>query len=1030
LADEVARKVKVTVNRDGFAVINQYITELFLSENPGAVVLDREFLKVYIANEIDELIEKEKDDPELCRYARVLSKSGKSGEYILEIFEKKWEITRTEDINLVNESEIYKEFEEAWQDESPVGRLYRKLEKTLESIVAKRTEGCASYDQVLVYKWFYSSYNPTNKKSKLIISGFFDINPITFKAMIKLFDIFEDVDFYIWDKINDRSFEFLPSIYKFLKSQNFVEENLSSQTFMKLEDLFSGTQSVSMRAVVSDDPITDIQSTAVQIKKKILYEGVLPQDIGVVTPDMASAGLMADSLEKMSVPYRFKNDIPLSKSKSVSILVLPLKTVIRGCEVQDFIAMIEAGFAGDTELAMEDVEKYFKRLGILYDDRKTAIKQKKFEWLGWIDEEYKRLNLLDNEEEHERAVRELEDLSKLKLLMEKIFEVLDEIEHTPKVKSSWYSEKVKSWIENNVLGFEVLKKYPDSQAVETETNAILCFIELLDKTEESLEKLLEREKDKTIKMEKFYYILSNLIQTKTFRSSQRYSNTVEIMDLLDSRFVNKKIKYFVNFSESSYPSIGINPLLIYLSCGGYPFYMVQEKQARRNLLISLAFSQNVVISYPKASVTGEPILPSIYLKEIMEMSKIKYESENRKNIVPDSPDEIFSREDACIYCVANDVKYSGEDAKLKEMIRQSEYIRERAALKLWTLKEPTKVDNFSHTKLSAYIDCPFKYFLKYSMLLKGDKEFDLFNEGLLKHKVLYDIFNTYPSRNDLSDALSNDKNFSQWIYQIVQNRWIDQFKEGLYQYEIVRKQESQRIAQDLFSVVEYISDGYVRLDKKNKKIRFAKVDALEKPFETSIVHNNDTIKINTRIDRIDMVDENYEYKPSKTDTFLEKKEGAIGIIDYKNSEHFQSEQLFLYYKILNSLNYTEGEDVYLIFLVTKEDKSNKSLVIKIQNNEVYMKKSGKSTEYVSFNFSEFDTWLNEVIGDIKSSYFVPLAVAEPKRKKFLVQMKEKYENSSSSESVYPCIGYEYSGCEYLKLCSLLGYHEGFSLKAR
>ena len=196
----------------------------------------------------------------------MLSKSGKSGEYILEIFEKKWEITRTEDINLVNESEIYKEFENAWQDESPVGRLYRKLEKTLESIVAKKVGGGASYDQISVYKWFYSSYSPARKKNKLIISGFFDINPITFKAMIKLFDIFEDVDFYIWDKINDRSFEFLPSIYSFLKSQNFLEENLSSQTFMKLEDLFAGSQNVSMRAVrfqfaISDDPITAVSYT-------------------------------------------------------------------------------------------------------------------------------------------------------------------------------------------------------------------------------------------------------------------------------------------------------------------------------------------------------------------------------------------------------------------------------------------------------------------------------------------------------------------------------------------------------------------------------------------------------------------------------------------------------------------------------------------------------------------------------------------------------------------------------------------------
>jgi ATP-dependent helicase/nuclease subunit B len=94
VADLVAKKLRKTINRDAFRVINQYITELLISNEPDSVVLERDFLKVYIKKEIEDLVEKEKSDSEFSEYLKIISKSQKSTEYILDIFEKEWEITR------------------------------------------------------------------------------------------------------------------------------------------------------------------------------------------------------------------------------------------------------------------------------------------------------------------------------------------------------------------------------------------------------------------------------------------------------------------------------------------------------------------------------------------------------------------------------------------------------------------------------------------------------------------------------------------------------------------------------------------------------------------------------------------------------------------------------------------------------------------------------------------------------------------------------------------------------------------------
>jgi len=95
----VARNIKKTLNRDAFRVVNQYITEMLKFHNYNAEVLDRDFYTIYIKYLIDQInqdYEKQREsvpagDAKLV-ILRTLSKSNTIISYIVEIFEKLWEL--------------------------------------------------------------------------------------------------------------------------------------------------------------------------------------------------------------------------------------------------------------------------------------------------------------------------------------------------------------------------------------------------------------------------------------------------------------------------------------------------------------------------------------------------------------------------------------------------------------------------------------------------------------------------------------------------------------------------------------------------------------------------------------------------------------------------------------------------------------------------------------------------------------------------------------------------------------------------
>lgn len=1033
VAEKIALKTNKTINRNAFMVINQYITELLKFYEPDAIVLDRDFLKVYLEHEIIGLIESEKKDEEFSQYLNVISNSQKSVEYLLEIFEKKWEISRVQDEKVVSASEEYKILNDSISVDSHLYKLYNKLEKSLEDVLSTKFDMSIkyqrNYDPVSVYKWFYEIFPEILKNEgkkylgkRVIISGFFDISPIINKTLKVLFELFEEVHFITWFEIQDRAFEPIRKIHSFLKDEGFVFDN--RYTSERLKEVYDDAQ---IYFVPMNNEITEIEYVSKDIKRKLINEDLSPDDFGIVVPNTSVARLVSDYLEEIKVPNRLKNDIPLAESQMVLILLQPIKTLVKGCEVEDLLAMVEGGYGGRTELTIDEIEYYLKKINLFYDVQKLSLNQRKDRWLSTIENEIKkRVFLVKSTEETERIQSEIIELSELQRCLQNIFNILQEVQEIGRKKKSItisdYRELIRKWIDKGNINFNIVNKYLDVNLIESEINAIKTFEMLLLNVEKSLEKIIKE--DQKINIDKFYKIISSLIQINTFRETERYANCVEIMSLEDSRFVKKRYKYFINFTEDNYPSIKVNPFLSSLDDQGISMSKLSEKISRRNLFISMIFAENIVFTYARAQLNGDPIVPSPYEKEMRQSFKNVCYSEKflfKKGNLPKESNNIFSENEAIIFYLLNNRKELLADQFLVESNRFVEQINNH----FWNLPNKTEIGKLSHTKISTYVDCPFKFYLSQVVHLKGDKDFDVFFEGLIKHRSLKELFSNYPDYPSMSYKFINEEELKDEIRLVLENIWDDYVDDFFYSYQAIKEVVIEQFVEDLYGSIQALLENYIQIDK-NKELTFSQV--LETELELTAIIDVGIFKnlaIETRIDRIDLLNGNYMYLLDSFDDEL--LPSAYSIVDYKNSKSFQSEQLLIYYLVLiNSQewkNKLSHNDVFLKFHVTKKDNINKKF-IKIQKDKIIYPQSGKRTQFVSFDFKEFEVWLEKILNNIEQSQFTPIVYKESEIKRFFKEMRQKYGCADSDEKEYTCSN-NYAFCQFEGLCGLLSYKDGF-----
>lgn len=991
VSDKFANLYGKTINKDSFMVINQYVTETLLKNNMDAVYFDRDFLKAFIAEKIEELIKThEKNRDSYYDFLRVVSRSKGIIDYILDLFEKAWELNNSKNIHIPT---YYREIESILSQDGNLSKLLNELLKEI-ALFFQQTENI--FDPITTYKWYIENADfIETEKDILMISGFFDLTPLVRKSLQKLFEKSKDVYFYVWRKINDRAFKEVDEIYKFLSENNFEIKEVSPTKI----NLKSSTEGFSFK-----NPSSEIKHICGMIKRLII-DGANPGDIAVIAPNNQIMFQLSEELKDMKIPHNISGTVKLSESKIVKMLLQPLKTIFSGYEIEDILALIESPYIPNRKLTMDQVEELFKEFGFFtLNLRPSQINEKSIQeiFLDPILEKIEKLSQIKEDDTYQERIDKIEEYTNFAEIIKNSFKLLISIEKNIKKDFfEWYKDFVKTTI-NNIPLFKKIPQYLNDESIMKEINALFKFSEIITKLQKYESVLF---KGKKTSWEFIYKILNNILNVETYRTSLRYSNSVEILDISTARFVEKKYKFFVHFVDSYYPSFNINPLILQAKSDSRTFASYIEEIERRNIILSFIFSEKNFISFPIASIKGEPILPSQYMKEFCKNIK----SVNDNDILP-RPEEIYSIQDKEIY----------------------ESLQKRRSFLKTTKREwfgNYKVPTLSHSKISSYVDCPFYYFLREVAKVKPiSKDKTALYKGILIHRILKEVFekNMFPQEN----AVDLEK-----IKKLVEKEYNDIFRNEMEQYSLpkmIKIVEYSNLLANFLS--ENLSEkGYLKIASKINLHR-RKTKEVESHYKTYLKINDKQYEFEVRIDRIDELDKNYTNFTGKNSREIQKNisevlKKSIAIIDYKSSlSKIYAEQLLLYDLVYRISTNSNDFDSFLIFF-NISNKTPKNYFIKREENKLILRGAGNKTSYFEVSYELFTKWLENVIEKISSGNFVPIVVEdeEEELKTFLNYIKDltSYEIKTSKEKT--CINYKFS-CDFSDICQNFEIYSNVKLK--
>lgn len=990
-SDEFAKLHGKTINKDAFMVINQYVTETLLKNNMDAVYFDRDFLKAFIAEKVEELIKThEKNRDSYYDFLRVVSRSKGIIDYILDLFEKAWELNNIRNIHIPT---YYREIESILSQDGNLSKLLNELLKEI-ALFFQQTENI--FDPITTYKWYVENADfIESEKDILIISGFFDLTPLVRKSLQKLFEKSKDVYFYVWQKIDDRAFKELNEIYEFLRETNFEIKEVPPTKI----NLKSSTEGFSFK-----NPSNEIKNISGMIKRLIL-DGVNPGDIAVVAPSDQIMFQISEELKDMKIPHNISGNIKLSESKIVKLLLQPLKTIFSGYEIEDILALIESPYIPNRKLTMDQIEELFKEFGFLtLNLRPSQINEKSIQeiFLDPILKKIEKLSQIKEDDTYQERIDKIEEYTNFFEIIKNSFNLLISVEKNIKKDFfEWYKDFVKTTI-NNIPLFKKISQYLNDDSIMKEINALFKFSEVITKLQKYESVLF---KGKKASWETIYKILNNILNVETYRTSLRYSNSVEILDVSTARFVEKKYKFFIHFVDSYYPSFSINPLILQAKGDSRTFVSYIEEIERRNIILSFVFSEKNFISFPTASIKGEPILPSQYMREFCENIKMV----NDNDILP-KPKEIYSIQDKEIY---------------ESLQKRSTFLETKKEEWISNYKVPT----LSHSKISSYVDCPFYYFLREVAKVKPvSKDKSALYKGILIHRILKEIFEknifTYERDIDLGK-----------IERLVEREYNDIFRNEMEQYslpKLIKITEYSNLITNFLS--ENLSEkGYLKI-AGNFNLHRLKTKEVESHYKTYLKINDKPYEFEVRIDRIDETDKNYTNFTGKNTKEVQKNiseilKKSIAIIDYKSSlSKIYAEQLLLYDLVYRNSTKSNDYDSFLIFF-NVSDKGSKDYFIKREENRLILKGAGNKTSYFEVSYELFTIWLKIVIDKISSGNFVPIALENEDKelKTFLNYVKELTSFDIKTSKEKTCINYNFS-CDFSDICHNFEIYSNVKLK--
>jgi len=1040
IADNVARQINKTINRDAFRVINQYVTEILRLNNYDAEVFDRDFYTVYVTDVIDKIQSDAKfaGDSQKQIILRTLAKSPTIIEYIVDLFEKIWELNLYGDSG-TTEAELtgtYALIRDVMQNPTtPFAEIPNEVIRKMEQS-AERLKGKKIYDPISVYRWYVDQAEYVEPSRKyLVLSGFLDISPLIRKALMKMTEKSENVFFFVWQKPSDFSFDQLDEVYSFLELAGFeIKTDFCKQRIISLRELIDNVRRIKIPV---ENELYQYNYVASQVKK-LLLQGERPDDIAIITPSGSIAKRLMEEFNEAKIPYRYSGKIPITQSKVVQILTQPLETYFNEFKTENLLAIIESPLIPERKLTMDEIEDLFKQFGYYSVNLTLSILrdyEKRYEiFFRSLDNEIEEIERQKEKGEMEEdvyfeTIKRLDQLKEFRSVIEKLFSILDEIDQNNGKTNffEWYRMFILRYSKNFEKAFEEseeegfsehrAERVEVSRSLGNEVNAFSKFIETINKLEDYVEKIVELgERTKIEGWKKIYRLLTVMLNSSGYRETFKSANVVDIVDLSNARFLSKKYKFFLEFTDDYYPSIEkINPLLFKTNSERSKIYEMIEEWERRSFILSIMFSDESQLVVPLATNTGDMLVPSKYLSEFAELEN------EREKFVPTLSD------------IYSEIDYEIEKLKLEKLENSS----------ILSLSEDefivggVEVNEFSYNKINTYMKCPLQFYFqqvvdiyKPGATIESKKSI---NDGLIVHRVMNKFFGEFLKKTIFE---VDEKQVISW----VDEEYRKLYSEGIYAHSIPRRMKVEEISKNLLPLLKAfvrdkkvinlkqrsisIPEGYLEGEPEKpttankEELISEKILSLEKEFTAQYGKYSFVARVD-RIDEVSVLASKNSEANGKTNHFLDNgsDEGeGYAILDYKYADvrnYSTIEQLMFYDWILQKSNdsaINTGDRVYFILFSLKPDGKGKYTYeyeyAKRQNDgdspKIFLPigKRGKISGYTTFDYEIFENWLMELISMItEEGSFTPVFL-ESDMKSF-VKLAMQLVNEKGQELIAP-----------------------------
>lgn len=813
-----------------------------------------------IGDEVKELILKRimvdlKDRGEIPTFEKLIDKEGFLKDISSFILYLKRDLIGVDNFKYIVTSRDYSQFE----------KIYREYEVFMDvnGFIDREDQYLLGIEQV-----------KTIENNNIYIDGFYDFREIEWKILDEISksnNIYMNIPFKLEgeNKVLDTSLRRLENLgFKLIEISHKLNKYEEIASNFKLD---GNLNDINLTLIEGQNKELELKGLILEVNK-LLSQGLRHDQIALVS--------LSDQYEPMLETYIRRGEIYLDKPKQINLGGSSL-----ALETLDLLSQEDS--LTKAELISKLNRRYFS-MGdrFLVRDLTNAIYGIDFE------RDWELINYIETRKLHEDYY---------KALLVKVLGSLKESKPEDQGRISYFTNYIRD--QYSLYDLEERISYINRDRIDTKTEDMKIYKAIV----EILGGLDEFDKELgIISREEFTRILKNKFGNEIILCGNRNYKGIDYIDLIRLRNKRYKAIFFLGMNEGNFPARKNSNFLL-----GQKFKK-ELKELKMEKISDSYILDNEEMKFLSgiSSVTDYIYFTidnsmednkSIFLEELLakvEKSSIRTINMDYSNIVNKNLDEITSEDDYIKYLITSEDEGLLVDDlilnKLKGIWNKSKISRESPS------KYPEYFGDmrrsfsgveedlrYSSTMVETYLDCPYRFYLKY-ILKVNYKDYEIedeekLNHGNIYHSIFKDYYNNF--KEELKDNLEGVEflveNTRKYLESIVKKYYGDYYKLGssksVLDQAIIYKKAYNLICVDI---------------ERLKSIQMHPC-YFEQGFgydeDIYISHEDKSMKLAGRIDRIDKLLDRDVY----------------GILDYKTSD----------YKVPKGKEINQGKVIQLGFYI-------------------------------------------------------------------------------------------------------------------